>query len=416
MPPRSNSVQASVKPPKYPCPCDDVSLCAPLSPQPPIPRDEVVAFTSWVFGGEQPLWRNTSKRVERVWTASEHLDFRKITTLAPFDDINVAGPYHQAYAKNGNNTDYAKLWCEAKRSNTRILTWGHEGWDGNSCPVTEFYSWLRGSDTGGEGTDPRIYNKSAVLEWARVTAECVPLRGFDGVLLDIEGVHVPTQKERSAITFAVCALKRALNATLPGHLLAWTTDTGNYFDYAEMTKAGCVDLWLDMAYSWCVTAETHSALRNRANAPMPFLTGPGSIIDTYTSRFGVPLQKLGILLPWYGCAFDCSGTGEAYGGCPTTPAFANTDARTTTFGDIVEHFLPNATTPPTLNASSVTKVLNYRNASGTLHQLWYDDAETLTRKYAAIKAAGVGAIGMWTADATNNASVATALWDAVPLP
>ena len=37
-----------------PCPCDDPSLCRPLSPQPSTDRDEVVAFSSWVFNGEQP--------------------------------------------------------------------------------------------------------------------------------------------------------------------------------------------------------------------------------------------------------------------------------------------------------------------------------------------------------------------------
>ena len=30
-----------------PCPCDDPSLCRPLSPQPPLSREEVVAFSSW---------------------------------------------------------------------------------------------------------------------------------------------------------------------------------------------------------------------------------------------------------------------------------------------------------------------------------------------------------------------------------
>ena len=30
-----------------PCPCDDPALCRPLSPQPPLSREEVVAFSSW---------------------------------------------------------------------------------------------------------------------------------------------------------------------------------------------------------------------------------------------------------------------------------------------------------------------------------------------------------------------------------
>ena len=364
-----------------------------------------MAFTSWVFNGEQALNAN--------FTAPEHLNFSKISSLVPFDDLNVEGPRH---SKFGNDSDYAQLWCRAHEANARILTWGAEAWDGLSCPVTEFYSWLLGTATGGgEGSDPRIYNETAVLGWAADVAACVPARGFDGVLLDIEGVTVPTAKERDAITFAVCALKRALNATLPGNMVAWSSDTGPYFNYAALTSGGCVDLWLDMAYSWCVTAETHSAQRNRANAPLPFLTDPGGIIDTYTGLFGVPLERLGILLPWYGCAFECAGAGGAYNGCPTTPAFA-ADSFRPTLGQIELHFLPNATRPVYINASSITKVLNYRNGTGAEHQLWYDDAETLRLKYAAIKAAGVNAVGMWTADsAGNNASIARALWDAMPL-
>lgn len=179
------------KAPAFSCPCEDTSLCKPLSPQPP-PRDEVFAFTSWVFNGEQPIWQNYSLKQNRIWTAPEHLDWGKITTLAPFDDVSCAGPYHQAYAKTGNNSDYASMFCKAHAQNARILTWGKESWDGRSCPVTEFYSWLLKSE---KGEDPeRIYNQSAVSQWAQEVASCVPERGFDGVMLDIEGVSVPTTK------------------------------------------------------------------------------------------------------------------------------------------------------------------------------------------------------------------------------
>jgi hypothetical protein len=53
-----------------------------------------------------------------------------------------------------------------------------------------------------------------------------------------------------------------------------------------------------MAYSWSIDTEEHSLTRNRAQSPMPFLVGPSknSIIDIYTTQFGVPLDKLGILL------------------------------------------------------------------------------------------------------------------------
>ena len=56
-----------------------------------------------------------------------------------------------------------------------------------------------------------------------------------------------------------------------------------------------------------------------------------------------------------------------------------------------------------------------KNASGNLHQLWYDDPETLAHKYKAIKAAGVAGVGMWTADsAGSNALTAESIWESVP--
>ena len=39
--------------------------------------------------------------------------------------------------------------------------------------------------------------------------------------------------------------------------------------------------------------------------------------------FKVPAEKLGIIFPWYACAFECEGEGDAYGGCPTTPKAAS---------------------------------------------------------------------------------------------
>ena len=70
-----------------------------------------------------------------------------------------------------------------------------------------------------------------------------------------------------------------------------------------------------MAYSWSIDTEEHSPTRNRAQAPMPYLVpgNPESIPEIYTKRFGVPLEKLGILLPWWGTSFHCKGS--ATGAC-----------------------------------------------------------------------------------------------------
>ena len=197
--------------------------------------------------------------------------------------------------------------------------------------------------------------------------------------------------------------------------MARTGVTAAYFDYEKMTDEGCIDMWLDMAYSWSIPSEEHDLRRNRAEAPMPFLVGPKSIVDIYNRSFGVPPSKLGILLPWDGVSYEClSSPGTAYGGCPTVKKVGGP-----LYSQIVVDYLPNATVPPYVNKSLVTKVLNYKkdpkNDTGALFQLWYDDPETLARKYKAIKEAGVAAVGMWMADsAGSNALTAGSMWEAVP--
>ena len=143
--------------------------------------------------------------------------------------------------------------------------------------------------------------------------------------------------------------------------LASRAKQGAYFDYATMTEDGCVDLWLDMAYSLAVNVEQHSLSRNRAQAPLPFLVGSDadkeSVISKYTTKFGVPLDRLGILFPWFGTAFQCAGAGSNYAGCPTTPG----KMHSVKYKDVIQQYLPNASSPPYLNTTVQSKVLNFHD-------------------------------------------------------
>ena len=110
------------------------------------------------------------------------------------------------------------------------------------------------------------------------------------------------------------------------------------------------------------------------------------------------------------CGSGGGGGGGAYGGCPVATSVVGYP----TYAEVMAGYAPNATAE-FLNASSATRVMNYRNGSGAPHQVWFDDPETLAVKYAALRAAGVAALGMWTADsAGDNASAAAAMWRALP--
>jgi hypothetical protein len=192
-----------------PCPCSDATFCQSLPParRHPAGAPEVVAFSSWEFSGEPSY---------PTWTAPQHFDWDKITVFAPFDDINRSKPTQPRF-----QSEYLQLWCKAHEAGARILSNGYNNWAGQKCAVNRFYGWA-------QKHSPLIYNQSAVRGWAAEVAQCIADSGFDGVLQDMEGIGGPPlgpTRERAAITFAVCELKRALNATAPGAWQVWTTDT-----------------------------------------------------------------------------------------------------------------------------------------------------------------------------------------------
>ena len=91
------------------CPCADERHCRPLSPQPPLSRDELFAFTSWNVphtGGPQPLLGPDTLSC---------FDWEKITVSVPF---GAAGHYDPMWPgahqpSDGNTSLYDETYCKA---------------------------------------------------------------------------------------------------------------------------------------------------------------------------------------------------------------------------------------------------------------------------------------------------------------
>ena len=158
-----------------------------------------------------------------------------------------------------------------------------------------------------------------------------------------------------------------------------------------------------------------------------------SITKTY-QKYGVDASHLGIIFPWFGCDFvcldkDCTSVAKKPKSERILPGDSNS-GNTPHGGDgcgigvdagpgyaEVLQLLPNATTKPTIQPSTYTNYFSWKNGSGGLHQVWYDDPVTLEKKYQAAKANKLKAVGMWTSDATMfNREAAAAMWKAVPAP
>ena len=164
----------------------------------------------------------------------------------------------------------------------------------------------------------------------------------------------------------------------------------------------------------------------------------------YTAGLGVPMGRVGIFFPWFGCDFACKDSHCAavvndatfHGAFPRLPedgtnqsdpngAWSRNDGSCGTgeymcsspgYAEVLE-LMPRAMSPPVLDNVSMTKHVILKNSSGDYHDLWFDDPQTLAAKYQAAKSAGMRAVGMWTPDAVRwNRSAATAMWAAIPLP
>ena len=294
------------------CPCRSPATCQPLPPR-PAEEQEVVAFSSWNIESSSGS-ADPPRLLPTYGPDTLQFDWDKMTAYAAF---GAPGKYKPIWPEGEHNssddpssrhntTKWQQTYCTAHEHGVRVLDWGFYSYDGVTwCGmIPTFWAWASAGDD-------KMFNQTAVRKWAKDSASCVPAKGFDGVLLDMEGpgmaVGATNKTFRDAVTFAVCALKAELNKTLPGNVLYWTTDTGPYFDYHAMTVNGCVDMWLDMFY-WCIDYELHATYRNRANSPMPFITMPGGIIDTYVHKFGVPVSHLGVIFPFFACSFSCKGS------------------------------------------------------------------------------------------------------------
>jgi len=367
------------------CPCSDTSLCEPLS------QAAVNANM-----GRSIVFTNAPNSTKQ----GDNWDFEKIAAWAPFNHLGPNYPTAQ------------DLYCKAHASNIPVYTWGYESYDGGSCPVTRFYGWALSGNAN-------VYDKEATTAWAQETAACVVEKGFDGILLDMEGIGGPPlgpEEMLDAITFAVCTLKSELVKHLPYGRIYWTADTGPYYDYDTLTRDGCVDLWIDMAYDWCVANELNIDYRNRANSPLPYINQhPDSIVPMYTEQYNVPVNKLGIAFPWYGCQFNCTSDivdGGAYLGCEDVVLLPGQP----TYDWVQDGWLPTATTDVVLN-ETVTALYFNSVYDGSIQQVWYDDASTTAAKYNEALAAGVRYVGVWTVDMVDeHADSAKAFWDALPAP
>jgi len=253
----------------------------------------------------------------------------------------------------------------------------------------------------------QITNATARVAWVASSLASVKVSGIDGLNLDIEGYKGQPAPLTALVTELYIAMKAWNAHSQLSFDLSWSPDGQSaHYDHAALSKV--LDFIVPMDYD-----EPWNTKVAAANSPIGNLAkGVAQYI-----KAGVPAEKLVIGLPWYGWDYPCDkGTpapgcavvvpeGQKWLGWATQVGYANVMKR-----------LP-AGAKPTTDAASDTKHFDYKVPTGKAkgrHSVWYDDPETLLRKYAECKKLGTHGVAFWTADMPDYATnEGTQMWAAV---
>ncbi|KAL5479510.1 hypothetical protein EMCRGX_G023037, partial [Ephydatia muelleri] len=338
------------------CPCEDASLCNPVTAG---PRPEVVGFVT-----------SLNNYIFYNWS--------EITTLALFTGAEYSYP----------------LMCYAHENEARVVL-------GVSFDVTQL-----GNATKRQG-------------WVADQLANVQKLFADGINIDIEdpiGKGTAEMKQLVLLVIeAYTAFKMANRNYQVTFDVAWSPDCIDGRCYDAVGLAAAVDFLIVMSYDQrsqifgdC-TASANSALITTEDGIKKY------IIE------GVPAQSLVLGLPWYGYDYPClSVSTDDICTIPEVPfrgVNCSDAAGTQVPYSGVCDLLTKSTSGRIWNTSLSSPYFDYVAPGGGVHQVWYDDPDSLTLKYQFANKIGLKGLAFWNVDCLDYSSSGkvrtVAMWKAI---
>jgi len=221
----------------------------------------------------------------------------------------------------------------------------------------------------------------------------------------------------------------AFHSKIPGSQVsldaAWSPNgiDGRYYNFVDI--AAVVDVMFVMSYD--LRSQIYDRCIASANSPAyQVVLGVQQFLN-----LGISPSKLVVGLPWYGYDYPCLGrhinsisNSSDFDFCP----IASVPFRGAPCSDAAGTEVAYALIMQLLASSSViggrrwdnntmSPYFNHVASDGTVHQLWYDDPESLKFKIKALAELGVGGVGVWNFDCldySNNTlshSQTDAMWN-----
>lgn len=320
------------------CPCADASLCQPIA-GPPARKREIFGFV----GGN-----------------GSQIDLTRITTIAWASD--------------------PKLMCAAHKAGARVVL---------AAPGPE-----------------KVFGANATVRqaWVAAAVQAVVRSHADGLTFDWESPCAVGCPEQKAYVALIGATRRALRALSESYqvsvCVAWSPDDIDGRAYDVVAFAANADLLYVMDYD--TRSQIFDACVAAADAPF---AGMVRGVSRYL-HLGIPPTQLVLGVPWYGYRYPClPGTPPADRFCP----LKQVPFRGVNCSDAAGREVGYATIVQRLSLSrggrqwDTNQLAPYFNtvepdANGTMGtvQYWYDDPESLRRKYAQARLMGLRGVGPYT--------------------
>ncbi|XP_029355837.1 di-N-acetylchitobiase [Echeneis naucrates] len=255
-----------------------------------------------------------------------------------------------------------------------------------------------------------IVDQNNRTAWITEKVNLAKSQFMDGINLDIEQPVVEGSPEYTALTNLVKETTEAFHREIPGSQVSfdvpWSPKCIDMRCYDYVTIAESCDLLFVMSYD--EQSQIFGDCIAKANAPLSqTLAG----YDQYVS-LGIDPKKLLMGVPWYGYDYLCLNFSQEgicsiakvpFRGAPCSDAAG----KQKTYKWIMKQ-LNSSFSGRMWDDKCQAPFFNYKDEAGQIHQVWYDDPQSICPKASAVTAKGLRGIGMWNGNILDYSGEAVA--------
>ncbi|XP_044055954.1 di-N-acetylchitobiase [Siniperca chuatsi] len=261
------------------------------------------------------------------------------------------------------------------------------------------YAHSKGARVVLKGAVPlsHIVDQENRTAWITEKVNLAKSQFMDGINIDIEQAVEERSPEYHALTDLVKETTEAFHREIPGSQVsfdvAWSPKCIDKRCYDYVTIAESCDLLFVMSYD--EQSQIVGDCIAMANAPL------SQTLNAYEQYLNLKIdpKKLVMGVPWYGYDYPCLNLSQEgicsiskvpFRGAPCSDAAG----RQKTYKWIMKQV--NVSFSGRLwDNEQQAPYFNYKDQKGQIHQVWYDDPQSICPKADSVKSKGLRGIGMW---------------------